>query len=68
MCGIAGWINFSKDISKEKAIIEGMTRTLSKRGPDDEGFFLSQNVLLGHRRLVVVDPTGGAQPMIKTVW
>ncbi len=67
MCGIAGWINFSKDISKEKEIIEGMTKTLSKRGPDDEGFFLSQNVLLGHRRLVVVDPTGGAQPMIKTV-
>ncbi|MBV7276687.1 asparagine synthase (glutamine-hydrolyzing) [Clostridiaceae bacterium UIB06] len=67
MCGIAGWINFSKDISKEKEIIEGMTKTLSKRGPDDEGFFLSQNVLFGHRRLVVVDPTGGAQPMIKTV-
>ena len=67
MCGIAGWINFNRDISKEKIIVENMTKTLSKRGPDDEGYFFSRHADLGHRRLVVVDPKGGTQPMIKTI-
>ncbi|WML37031.1 asparagine synthase (glutamine-hydrolyzing) [Clostridium sp. OS1-26] len=67
MCGIAGWINFNRDISKEKIIVQNMTKTLSKRGPDDEGYFFSRHASLGHRRLVVVDPKGGAQPMIKTI-
>ena len=67
MCGIAGWINFNRDISKEKIIVQNMTKTLEKRGPDDEGYFFSKHAALGHRRLVVVDPKGGAQPMIKTI-
>jgi len=67
MCGIAGWLNLKSDISKSDFIIGKMTKTLSKRGPDDENYYISKNVVLGHRRLVVVDPTGGAQPMIKTI-
>jgi asparagine synthase (glutamine-hydrolysing) len=67
MCGIAGWVNFQKDISNETEIIKAMTNTLKKRGPDDEGYYISTNTLLGHRRLVVVDPTGGTQPMIKNI-
>lgn len=67
MCGIAGWINFTKDISKENVILEKMTKTLRKRGPDDEGYFFSRHANFGHRRLVVVDPTGGSQPMIKSI-
>lgn len=65
MCGIAGWINFNKNLTSEKEIIEKMTDTLKKRGPDDCGFYISNNALLGHRRLVVVDPEGGAQPMTR---
>lgn len=67
MCGIAGWVNFQKNISEETEIIKNMTRTLKKRGPDDEGYYISTNTLLGHRRLVVVDPSGGAQPMTKII-
>ncbi|MCT8976737.1 asparagine synthase (glutamine-hydrolyzing) [Clostridium sp. CX1] len=67
MCGITGWVNFKADISKSPTIIEKMTKTLNKRGPDDENYYVSKNVLFGHRRLVVVDPTGGAQPMTKTI-
>lgn len=67
MCGIAGWINFEQNISNQRKIILDMTNTLKKRGPDDDGFYYSTNALLGHRRLIVVDPKGGAQPMIKTV-
>jgi asparagine synthase (glutamine-hydrolysing) len=48
-----------------------MTTTLTHRGPDGEGLFLSENVALGHRRLSIIDVDGGAQPMSNedgTVW
>jgi asparagine synthase (glutamine-hydrolysing) len=67
MCGISGFINLKNNISNNRSVIEKMTQTLTKRGPDDEGYYISENALLGHRRLIVVDPTGGTQPMIKTV-
>lgn len=65
MCGIAGLVNFKANIVQDKKIIENMVKTLKRRGPDAEGFYITQNVLLGHRRLIVVDPHGGIQPMIK---
>ncbi len=65
MCGIAGLVNFKQDIVKDKEILEKMVKTLGKRGPDAKGYYISPNVLLGHRRLVVVDPEGGMQPMTK---
>lgn len=67
MCGIVGIINFHKNILDDKDILFKMENTLIKRGPDEEGHYLSNNVLLGHRRLVVVDKEGGKQPMIKNI-
>ncbi|MFZ5975933.1 MAG: asparagine synthase (glutamine-hydrolyzing) [Bacillota bacterium] len=67
MCGITGIVNYKKDISEEKPILQIMTQSLAKRGPDDSGCFVSTHALLGHRRLIVIDPMGGAQPMQKTV-
>jgi asparagine synthase (glutamine-hydrolysing) len=67
MCGLIGWVDTQKNISTEKHIMEKMTDTLSKRGPDSFGIYASQHALLGHRRLTVVDPEGGGQPMIKTI-
>jgi len=45
-----------------------MTRSLAHRGPDAEGYFLDpeRGVHLGHRRLSIVDLSGGAQPMATT--
>ncbi|MGH4050696.1 MAG: asparagine synthase (glutamine-hydrolyzing) [Clostridium sp.] len=63
MCGIAGWINFYDNIEKDNKILFKMTDTLKERGPDACGFHFSKHALLGHRRLVVVDPEGGTQPM-----
>ena len=65
MCGIAGLVNFKQDIVQDKEILEKMIKTLEKRGPDAKGYYISPNVLLGHRRLIVVDPKGGVQPMTK---
>jgi asparagine synthase (glutamine-hydrolysing) len=67
MCGIAGWADFTENLLNNTKIIDNMTDTLKLRGPDSSGTYITENVLLGHRRLVVVDPEGGKQPMIKTV-
>jgi asparagine synthase (glutamine-hydrolysing) len=67
MCGIAGWIDFENDISAKTGVIGKMTETLKQRGPNSEGEYFSPHVLLGHRRLIVVDPEGGGQPMKKTI-
>lgn len=65
MCGIAGFVNFQKNLTGYNKVIQLMTDTLKKRGPDSHGYYISKNALLGHRRLIVVDPKGGNQPMIK---
>ncbi|MGF9824503.1 asparagine synthetase B, partial [Brevibacillus agri] len=63
MCGIVGWIDWEKDLSQERPVLQKMTRCLTDRGPDADGFWLTPRAALGHRRLVVVDPAGGQQPM-----
>ncbi len=63
MCGLIGLLDFTNDTSNLKDIVIDMNETLSKRGPDEEGFYYENNVCLAHRRLVVVDPDGGKQPM-----
>lgn len=64
MCGIAGWINLEHDISAQQQILYRMSETLKNRGPDDKGEWFSQHAMLVHRRLSVMDPKGGAQPMV----
>ncbi|GED29677.1 asparagine synthase (glutamine-hydrolyzing) [Brevibacillus centrosporus] len=63
MCGIVGWIDWEKDLSQERPVLHAMTQCLTNRGPDAEGFWLTPRAAFGHRRLVVVDPAGGQQPM-----
>jgi asparagine synthase (glutamine-hydrolysing) len=67
MCGIAGWVNLEGQLTEKKNIMQNMVATLKKRGPDAGGIYSVKNALLGHRRLAVVDPSGGAQPMTRTV-
>jgi len=65
MCGITGWVDWEKDLSSERSTLEAMTKTMEKRGPDAVGYWLSPRVAFGHRRLTVVDPEGGRQPMTR---
>ena len=67
MCGITGWIDFTRDLTREREILRRMNKTLQSRGPDGEGFWFSEHAALGHRRLIVIDPEGGNQPMVKKV-
>lgn len=66
MCGITGWIHFQRDLRNELSAVAKMTETLKKRGPDDDNIWNSPHAIFGHRRLTVVDPVGGKQPMTKT--
>ena len=65
MCGIVGFVNYKKNIQNKKNIINNMVQTLSNRGPDEEGLYLNSHIALGHKRLIVIDPQGGRQPMIE---
>lgn len=38
---------------------------LAHRGPDSAGWWIGRHAWLGHRRLAVVDPEGGAQPFVE---
>ncbi|GAB6136999.1 asparagine synthase (glutamine-hydrolyzing) [Halanaerobaculum tunisiense] len=66
MCGIAGWIDWEQDLTNRHNVLQKMEDTLQLRGPDESGDWISQNVGLVHRRLIVIDPTGGKQPMVKS--
>ena len=64
MCGIAGWVEFGRDLSRHKDTLQRMTDTMRRRGPDDSGIWAGADAALGHRRLAVIDIEGGRQPMI----
>ncbi|WP_298798387.1 asparagine synthase (glutamine-hydrolyzing) [Pseudonocardia sp. 73-21] len=64
MCGIAGWVDFDRDLRTETATVSAMTDTMALRGPDAEGIWIDDHVALGHRRLSIIDLEGGTQPMV----
>lgn len=64
MCGICGYYSFKRELTKDlPSLIKKMTITLKHRGPDEEGYFCSKNIALGHRRLSIIDLKGGQQPI-----
>lgn len=65
MCGITGWIDWQNDLTRYPSVLLDMTETLAPRGPDASGTWLSRHCALGHRRLSVIDPANGAQPMTR---
>ena len=65
MCGIVGVVNFKRDISEYRNVLNNMNKTLANRGPDEEGYYISKHVGLGHKRLIVIDPEGGKQPRVE---
>ncbi len=60
MCAIAGILDLPIDIEKIAAMLE----TMRRRGPDGKGYYQHHALALLHTRLSIIDPSGGAQPMI----
>ena len=63
MCGITGWVSFSRDLTQHRPVLAEMTETMACRGPDDAGTWVDRHAALGHRRLAIIDLPGGTQPM-----
>ena len=66
MCGIVGFTNYDGNMKNEEAqrVLTNMNNTLAKRGPDESGIYIKEDICIAHRRLIVIDPEGGKQPMI----
>ena len=64
MCGIVGFTNYKKNINNPTYILNNMKDTLTNRGPDEEGIYSTDEIFMAHKRLIVIDPIGGKQPMI----
>ena len=66
MCGICGMVSFENDMRKERDILIKMQSALERRGPDGEGVFCSEcECIMAHKRLAVIDPENGKQPMTR---
>jgi asparagine synthase (glutamine-hydrolysing) len=63
MCGIAGLFDTTGSRAFEQRLVRAMTDAIAHRGPDGEGFYFERGVAFGHRRLAIIDPEGGHQPM-----
>src|SRR5579859_3219877 len=60
MCGITGMVG---SLRTDRATLQRMNDGIRHRGPDGEGFFWSDDVGLGMRRLAIIDVAGGDQPI-----
>lgn len=60
MCAIAGILGLPFD----SRILETLLSTMLHRGPDGTGSYMERECCLLHSRLAIVDPLGGAQPMV----
>jgi len=72
MCGIAGIVGSASPATLPQRI-ETMLRTMAHRGPDDAGQWIDPagGCAIGHKRLSIIDPAGGHQPMTnedQTLW
>ena len=63
MCGITGFARAHHDAEEARRIVKAMADRIVYRGPDGEGYYVDDQVALGHRRLSIIDLEGGKQPM-----
>lgn len=64
MCGLCGAAALDGPLDPAiREALPAMTAAIRHRGPDAEGFHVEPSVVLGHRRLAIIDRAGGEQPM-----
>ena len=70
MCGLCGFLNLDR-MPVDPELLERMSAVIAHRGPDGSGIHVDGAVGLAHRRLAILDPARGVQPMCnedRTVW
>ena len=71
MCGICGKAALNSEQRVRPAQVERMKDAIYHRGPDDDGTYVSNQAVLGHRRLSIIDLRTGKQPISNedgTIW
>lgn len=63
MCGISGLLAASSLKEADIAVVSQMNQRLTHRGPDSDGMFVADTVVLAMRRLSIIDLAGGQQPI-----
>src|ERR1700678_1216317 len=63
MCGICGIFFSDRDAHVKADVLSTMNSRITHRGPDDDGFFVEENVGLAMRRLSIIDVKSGHQPL-----
>lgn len=63
MCGITGWVDYELNLGTRVNVLRQMTESLANRGPDADGIWHDAHAAFGHRRLSIIDLSGGRQPM-----
>ena len=63
MCGIAGLVSLNDSLEERQLAVARMCEAMRHRGPDDSGEISRGPATLGMRRLAIIDPAGGHQPM-----
>ncbi len=63
MCGIVCTFNIKKPAESLRPQLLNMSKTIRHRGPDWSGIYVSDNAILAHERLAIVDPESGRQPL-----
>lgn len=65
MCGISGFVN-ADGRAVDRTVLEMMNRAIAHRGPDEDGFYLNENVGMAMRRLSIIDLASGQQPIFNS--
>ncbi|MBP5313897.1 MAG: asparagine synthase (glutamine-hydrolyzing) [Eggerthellaceae bacterium] len=63
MCGFVGFGGFDYPMDTASAVIKDMADRIIHRGPDEEGYFVSDDIAMGFRRLSIIDLATSHQPM-----
>ena len=63
MCGFAGFLNKGSDINDNRFIVHAMADRIIHRGPDQDDYYVDDDISLGFRRLSIIDIEGGSQPL-----
>jgi asparagine synthase (glutamine-hydrolysing) len=63
MCGIVCAFDLKKNQKELRPQLLEMSKLLRHRGPDWSGIYSSENAIMGHERLAIVDPNSGKQPL-----
>jgi asparagine synthase (glutamine-hydrolysing) len=63
MCGLVGIFDSRGGGEIDRRLLGRMNDLIRHRGPDGDGIFTAAGIGLGHRRLAIIDLSGGAQPL-----